>query len=218
MYSKEIIDGYRAIYSTASIADACDIIVGKTMFLPFEVKNRINDKKIVGPAVTILEDVTEEKVPPQHALDAIDESEAGSVIVIGGAAALETVAVWGGLMTAGAVANKHEGAVLMGGVRDLIEIRRDYDFPVFAKTVTPGTTLGRFKTLSSNKPVQMGDVTVHPGDLIIGDMDGVVCVPQEHVEAVLELSVSIDSRELEQAKLIIASGSLREGLAKYGRI
>ncbi|ORM71553.1 RraA family protein [Pantoea rwandensis] len=218
MYSKEIIDGYRAIYSTASIADACDIIVGKTMFLPFEVKNRINDKKIVGPAVTILEDVTEEKVPPQHALDAIDESEAGSVIVIGGAAALETVAVWGGLMTAGAVANKHEGAVLMGGVRDLIEIRRDYDFPVFAKTVTPGTTLGRFKTLSSNKPVQMGDVTVHPGDLIIGDVDGVVCVPQEHVEAVLELSVSIDSRELEQAKLIIASGSLREGLAKYGRI
>ncbi|HAU5563697.1 dimethylmenaquinone methyltransferase [Pantoea sp. BL1] len=218
MYSKEIIDGYRAIYSTASIADACDQIVGKTMFLPFEVKNRINDKKIVGPAVTILEDVTEEKVPPQHALDAIDESEAGSVIVIGGATALETVAVWGGLMTAGAVANKHEGAVLMGGVRDLIEIRRDYDFPVFAKTVTPGTTLGRFKTLASNKPVQMGDVTVHPGDLIIGDVDGVVCVPQEHVEAVLALSVSIDSRELEQAKLIIASGSLREGLAKYGRI
>lgn len=218
MYSKEIIDGYRAIFSTASIADACDIIVGKTMFLPFEVKNRINDKKIVGPAVTILEDVTEEKVPPQHALDAIDESEAGSVIVIGGAVALETVAVWGGLMTAGAVANKHEGAVLMGGVRDLIEIRRDYDFPVFAKTVTPGTTLGRFKTLASNQPLQMGDVTVHPGDLIVGDVDGVVCVPQEHVEAVLELSVSIDNRELEQAKLIIASGSLREGLAKYGRI
>jgi len=218
MYSKEIIEGYRAIFSTASIADACDQIVGKTMFLPFEVKNRINDKKIVGPAVTILEDVTSVKVPPQHALDAIDESEAGSVIVIGGCEALETVAVWGGLMTAGAVANQHEGAVLMGGVRDLTEIRRDYDFPVFAKTVTPGTTLGRFKTLAANEPVQMGDVTVHPGDLIVGDVDGVVCVPQAHVEAVLALSVSIDNRELEQAKLIIASGSLREGLAKYGRI
>lgn len=218
MYSKEIIEGYRTIYSTASIADACDIIVGKTMFLPFEIKNRINDKKIVGPAVTIIEDVTEEKLPPQHALDAIDESEAGSVIVIGGCKALETVAVWGGLMTAGAVANKHEGAVLMGGVRDLTEIRRDYDFPVYAKTVTPGTTLGRFKTLAANEPVTLGDVTVNPGDLIVGDVDGVVCVPKEHVEAVLVLSKSIDSRELEQAKLIIESGSLREGLAKYGRI
>ncbi|MDF7659116.1 RraA family protein [Erwiniaceae bacterium L1_54_6] len=218
MYSKEIIEGYRAIFSTASIADACDQIVGKTMFLPFEVKNRINDKKIVGPAVTILEDVTEEKLPPQHALDAIDESEAGSVIVIGGSPALENVAVWGGLMTAGAVANKHEGAVLMGGVRDLTEIRRDYDFPVFAKTVTPGTTLGRFKTLDANVTLTLGEVTIHPGDLIVGDVDGVVCVPQAQVEAVLELSKSIDQRELEQAKLIIQSGSLREGLAKYGRI
>jgi regulator of RNase E activity RraA len=218
MYSKEIIEGYRAIFSTASIADACDQIVGKTMFLPFEVKNRINDKKIVGPAVTILEDVTEEKLPPQHALDAIDESAAGSVIVIGGSPALENVAVWGGLMTAGAVANKHEGAVLMGGVRDLTEIRRDYDFPVFAKTVTPGTTLGRFKTLDANVTLTLGEVTIHPGDLIVGDVDGVVCVPQAQVEAVLELSKSIDQRELEQAKLIIQSGSLREGLAKYGRI
>lgn len=218
MYSKEIIDGYRAIFSTASIADACDQIVGQTMFLPFEVKNRINDKKIVGPAVTILEDVTDEKLPPQHALDAIDESEAGSVIVIGGSPALENVAVWGGLMTAGAVANKHEGAVLMGGMRDLTEIRRDYDFPVYAKTVTPGTTLGRFKTLDSNVALTLGEVTIHPGDLIVGDVDGVVCVPKAHVDAVLELSKSIDQRELEQAKLIIQSGSLREGLAKYGRI
>lgn len=218
MYSQEIIEGYRAIFSTASIADACDQIVGKTMFLPFEVKNRINDKKIVGPAVTILEDVTDEKLPPQHALDAIDESEAGSVIVIGGSPALENVAVWGGLMTAGAVANKHEGAVLMGGVRDLTEIRRDYDFPVFAKTVTPGTTLGRFKTLDANVTLTLGEVTIHPGDLIVGDIDGVVCVPQAQVAAVLELSKSIDQRELEQAKLIIQSGSLREGLAKYGRI
>lgn len=218
MYSKQIIDGYREIFSTASIADACDLVIGKTTFLPFEIKNRINDKKIVGPAVTILEEATLEKLPPQHALDAIDESEEGSVIVISGDKALETVAVWGGLMTAGAVANKHEGAILNGGLRDIAEIRRDYDFPVYAKTVSPGTTLGRFKTVAANKPVQIGEALVCPGDLIVGDVDGVVCVPQAHVEAVLREAQSIDSRELEQAKLIIQSGSLRDGLAKYGRI
>jgi len=218
MYSKEIIDGYREIFSTASIADACDLLLGKTMYLPFDIKNRINEKKIVGPAVTILEEATLEKLPPQHALDAIDESEEGSIIVISGDAALETVAVWGGLMTAGAVANKHEGAVLNGGMRDIAEIRRDYDFPVYSKTISPGTTLGRFKTVAANKPVKIGEALIRPGDLIIGDVDGVVCVPQEHVEAVLRESQSIDSRELEQAKLIIQSGSLRDGLAKYGRI
>ena len=218
MYSKEIIDGYREIFSTASIADACDLLLGKTMYLPFDIKNRINEKKIVGPAVTIVEEATLEKLPPQHALDAIDESEEGSIIVISGDKALETVAVWGGLMTAGAVANKHEGAVLNGGMRDIAEIRRDYDFPVYSKTISPGTTLGRFKTVAANKPVQIGEALIRPGDLIIGDVDGVVCVPQEYVEAVLRESQSIDSRELEQAKLIIESGSLRDGLAKYGRI
>ena len=64
----------------------------------------------------------------------------------------------------------------------------------------------------------MGGVIVHPGDLIVGDIDGVVCVPIEHAEAVLEMSREIDEREAEQARLIIESGSLRDGLAKYGRI
>ncbi|MCZ6029257.1 RraA family protein, partial [Escherichia coli] len=77
-------------------------------------------------------------------------------------------------------------------------------------------TLGRFKTISANQPVTIGDVTVNPGDLIVGDIDGVVCVPQAVAAEVLALAQSIDSRELEQAKLIIQSGSLREGLAKYG--
>jgi regulator of RNase E activity RraA len=165
----------------------------------------------------VLEAATDEFVPPQHALDLIDEAPEGSVICIGIEGAAE-VAVWGGLMTAGAVANKHAGAILDGGVRDITEIRRDYNFPVYARSVSPGTTLGRYKTLASNVPVDIGGVTVHAGDMIVADIDGVVVVPKEHAEAVLAMSEEIDQRELEQAKLIISERSLRKGLAKYGRI
>ena len=77
-------------------------------------------------------------------------------------------------MTAGAVANRHEAAVLDGAVRDLVEIKRDYDFPVYARSVSPGTTLGRFKTLASNVEVEVGGVLVNPGDIIVADIDGVV--------------------------------------------
>ncbi len=128
------------------------------------------------------------------------------------------MAVWGGLMTAGAVANNHVGAILDGGVRDIEEIRRDYDFPIFARAVSPGTTLGRFRTIESQVPVQIGGVWIHPGDIVVADIDGVVVVPQAHAEEVLEMSRDIDRRELEQAKLIIEERSLRQGLAKYGRI
>ena len=216
MTLEELVSGFRGV-ATASVADAVDKIANKTGYLDQSVKPRINDKKIVGPAVTILEAPTGDFVPPQHALDAIDESEAGSVIVIsiGGDT---NVAVWGGLMTAGAVANRHEAAVLDGGVRDLVEIKRDYDFPVFSRAVSPGTTLGRHKTIAANVEVSIGDVIIHPGDIIVGDVDGVVVVPREHAEAVLEMAQEIDAREAEQARLIIEAGSLREGLAKYGRI
>lgn len=216
MDTKELVAGFRQV-ATASVADAVDKIAGRGGFLPSTIKPRINDKKIVGPAVTILEGPTDEFLPPQHALDAIDEAEEGSIIVISTNGTTE-VALWGGLMTAGAVANKHEAAVLDGGVRDLVEIKRDYDFPVYSREVSPGTTLGRIKTLSANTEISMGNVIVHPGDIVVGDVDGVVIVPRDHAEAVLEMSQEIDEREAEQAKLIIANGSLRDGLAKYGRI
>lgn len=216
MSLETLIAGFRGV-ATASVADAVDKVCGKQGYLDCAIKPRVNAKKIAGPAVTVLEVATEEFVAPQHALDLIDEADAGSVIVIaiGGEA---DVAVWGGLMTAGAVVNKHEAAVLDGGVRDLVEIERDSDFPVFARSVSPGTTLGRFRTVNSNVPVEVGEVTINPGDLVVGDVDGVVVVPYANAAAVLQMAQEIDEREAEQAKLIHDCGSLREGLAKYGRI
>lgn len=217
MNLQALVDGFNAV-AVASVADAVDKICGKRGYMAACIKPRINDKRICGPAATVLETATDEFVPPQHALDLIDEAPKGSVIVISIAGGEPDVAVWGGLMTAGAVANGHAGAVLDGGVRDLVEIRRDYGFPVYARDVSPGTTLGRYKTVASQVPVSVGGIMVHPGDLIVGDVDGVVVVPKDMAAEVLKLSQEIDARELEQAKLIIAEKSLRKGLARYGRI
>ncbi len=203
--------------ATASVADAVDLITGRRGYLHHSVKPRINDKKVVGPAVTVAEGPTDEKHPPTHALEIIDASPAGSVVVIGTGGECD-LAVWGGLMTAGAVVNGLAGAILDGGVRDVTEIRRDYDFPVYARAVSPGTTVGRFRTLAANVPVECGGVTVHPGDLIVADIDGVVVVPQAHVDEVLAMSLDIEKKEAEQARYIRESGSLAAGLAKYNRI
>jgi 4-hydroxy-4-methyl-2-oxoglutarate aldolase len=202
----------------ASVADAVDKVCGHRGYMTSDIKPRINDKRICGPAATVLETATDEFVPPQHALDLIDEAPPGSVIVIAIEGGESNVAVWGGLMTAGAVANALGGAVLDGAVRDLTEIRRDYGFPVYARDVSPGTTLGRYRTVASNVPVRVGGVMVHPGDIIVGDVDGVVVVPKGRADEVLAAAQEIDGRELEQAQLIIAEKSLRKGLAKYGRI
>jgi len=210
----EIIQAFRSI-STASVADALWGL-GISGHLGHEIKPFMK-VKIVGPAVTVREEPAAERVPPSHALELIDHSAPGSVIVIaiGG---YKDVAVWGGLMTAGAVANGLEGAVLDGGVRDVEEIERDFGFPVFARSLCPATTVGRFKTVAANVPVSVGGVTVNPGDLIVGDRDGVIVVPAAHVEAVLKGAQDIEVREREQTRLIRETRSLLKGLEKYQRI
>ena len=216
MLLQDIVKGFREV-ATASVADAVDKLAGKRGYMDHPIKPRINDKRVVGPAVTVLEGPTTEFLPPQHALDLIDAAAPGSVMVIAINGEAD-VAIWGGLMTAGAFARGFEGAVLDGGVRDITEIRRDYDFPVFSRSASPGTTLGRFKTLGSNIPVVCGGIVVNPGDIIVADIDGVVVVPQALAAEVLKMAQEIDKRELEQAKLIVQARSLKEGLAKYGRI
>ena len=212
--SLEVIRAFRCI-TTASVADALWGL-GVAGHMCHEIKPFMK-VKIVGPAVTVYEELTTERVPPSHALELIDHSVPGSVIVIG-IDGFRDVAVWGGLMTAGAVVNGMEGAVLDGGVRDVEEIERDFGFPVFARSICPATTVGRFKTVAANEPVNVGGVIVNPGDLIVGDRDGVVVVPAGLVEAVLKEAQDIEDREREQTRLIRETKSLLKGLEKYHRI
>lgn len=218
MYSEDIIQRFIKV-ATASVADAADQVVGRRCFMDYEIKPRINEKKVVGPAVTIQEGPSQkESVGPQHALDVIEEAQSGQVMVISMANSDRDIALWGGIMTAGAYVKNMAGAILDAGVRDVSEIRRDYDFPVYARSVSPGTTLGRYKTYSANMPVICGGIEVCPGDLIVADIDGVVSVPAQYVEKVLEVAEEIERKEAEQAKYIRETGSLKEGMAKYNRI
>jgi 4-hydroxy-4-methyl-2-oxoglutarate aldolase len=214
LISPEVIQAFRGI-TTASVADAL-WAEGISGHMTHEVKP-IFPAKIVGPAVTVREEPASERVPPSHALELIDNCDPGSVIVIA-IDGFRDVAVWGGLMTAGAVVNGLEAAVLDGGVRDAEEIERDHHFPVFARSIVPSTTVGRFKTVAANVPVIAGGVTVNPGDLIVGDRDGVVVVPAALVGKVLQSALEIEDREREQTRLIRETKSILQGLAKYQRI
>ena len=71
MTTNELIQAFGQV-AIASVADAVDKVCGKRGYMDSYIKPRINDKRICGPAATVLESATDEFLPPQHALDLID--------------------------------------------------------------------------------------------------------------------------------------------------
>jgi regulator of RNase E activity RraA len=92
------------------------------------------------------------------------------------------------------VAKGVRGALVDGGIRDTAQIL-EKDFPVFYRYRSPNGSLGRCLITHYQLPVQIGDVFVRPGDVIVGDADGAVCVPRELAEAVLERAEEVISNE-----------------------
>lgn len=202
--------------AVATLSDGCDQIAGKRGFMDFDIKGRVNARKIVGRAATVLEVPSNEQHKPELAFDVIDEAAPGSVICIASGADANT-AVWGELMTAGAVARGHEAAILDGGTRDAELISQDTDFPVYARSIVPSSSIGRLMTIARDIPVEVGGIMVNPGDYIVGDEDGVVAIPAEHVEAIVAFAEEAEAVEAEMAKFIAEVGSMRAAIDKFGR-
>ena len=213
--TEDFVDRLRYL-AVATLSDGCDQIAGKRGYLDFDIKARANYRKIVGPAATILETPTLERHKPEFAFDVIDQAPAGSVIVIASGADANT-AVWGELMKAGAVARGHEGVVLDGGTRDVEIIKRDSAFPVSARSIVPASSIGRLETVARDIPVEIGGIVVNPGDFIVGDEDGVVAIPADHVAEIVTFAEEAEAVEAEMARYIAEAGSLRAAIDKFGR-
>ncbi|KIY74362.1 RraA-like protein [Cylindrobasidium torrendii FP15055 ss-10] len=121
----------------------------------------------------------------------VDTAKADSIIVVSAPPNIKN-AVWGGLMSAGAIGRSARGVVISGRCRDITE-HGNLGFPVFSKG---HSTLGQSpftRPSAIEVPITISQddfpaVTVNPGDMIVGDKDGVVCVPKDLVEKVVELA------------------------------
>jgi regulator of RNase E activity RraA len=149
-------------------------------------------------------------------LDVIDESPAGSVYVM----ALEDgsdFAGLGGLMSTAMKFRGFAGAIVDGGVRDTPQIAR-LQFPVFSRGVVPSTTINHFRVSGTNVQVTCAGVEVHPNDIIVADMDGVAVVPRAKAAEVLARAQKLDDSEHSMMPFIEKYRSIREAVAKFGRL
>jgi regulator of RNase E activity RraA len=156
------------------------------------------EKKLVGRALTVKTRAGDNLMIHK----ALDMAEAGDVIVVEGSADV-TQAVVGELMLLHAKVRGVAGFVIDGAVRDLAAFR-EHDFPCYAR----GATLrgpSKVGPGEINVPVTVGGMAVRPGELIVGDEDGVIAVPVDQLELVLQGARKQAARE-DERKAAIAAG------------
>jgi regulator of RNase E activity RraA len=181
----EIIAGFRE-HATPEISD----LMNRLYSMESEI-HQITDLglRLIGPAVTV-------KVFPGDNLmvhKALDIAKPGDVVVVDSSSSTMN-AVLGDLISAKARHRGIAGFVVDGLVRDVPGIRALGDFPVFARGITPIGPLQRGPG-ELNYPVSVGGIVVQSGDLIVGDVDGVVVIPQLDAADLLDRLIERAARE-----------------------
>ncbi len=195
--SIELIDQFRGI-GTATVHEAS----GRKGAAASAIKPITTGVKLCGPAFTV------QCHPGDNLMlhKAIERAQPGDVLVTSVGEYYEA-GYWGALMATSAAAKKLGGLAIDGCIRDSAEIVR-MRFPVFCRGFcikgTTKTVLGLI-----NHPILFGGVLVHPGDLILGDDDGIVVVPREECKTVLGNSIQrIEAEKKKEEKLKAGTSSV----------
>ncbi|MCU1257263.1 MAG: Dimethylmenaquinone methyltransferase [Bryobacterales bacterium] len=212
-----LVEGFRTV-EVASVADAMEQLYGQRAYMAHEMRPIIT-AKFAGPAVTVLmkkEEHKEGATASGGMLDAIDAAPAGSVYVM----VLENGADFAGIGGLMATAMKYRGlagAVIDASVRDTPQIRK-LQFPVFSRGVAPSTTINHYRFGGSNVPVTCAGVRVNAGDIVVADEDGVAVVPRARAADVLKKAQELDDTEHRMLPFIEKYRSIKDAVAKFGRI
>lgn len=161
--------------------------------------------------VTMVGPVTTVRIPPEDSVmvhKATEVAEAGDVIVVDQQGHTGN-APWGEMVTRGAIASGVAGAVVDGSITDSRDIE-ELGFPVYARGKSARTTRLHGRGGDINVPVQIGGTAVSPGDVAIGNEDGVLFVPRDRIEEALELCEGIEAHEAEMIERLEQGESLAE--------
>lgn len=181
---KETVEAYREL-PAATVYEAA----GQKGMMDPAIKAVYPEAKVCGTALTVFCHVGDNLMIHK----AVSMAKPGDVLVVNIRGDVNSGA-WGEILTTAAEARGIAGLIIDGAVRDA-EATRKHNFPIFARGLAVGATMK--KNLGQiNHPISCGNVTVYPGDLVIGDIDGVVVVSRSEAGAVLEASIEREEKEV----------------------
>ncbi|HEY9225001.1 MAG TPA: RraA family protein, partial [Gemmatimonadaceae bacterium] len=204
-----IVERFRGLASS-NVADA----MGRFNYMGPEIRSR-SGFPLCGRAVTVLCRPADNLMVHK----ALQLAEPGDIVVVATCGSTAT-AVFGELMCHTAAAKKLGGIIVDGAIRDVGGIAK-LGFPAFSRHVSPGGC-DKDGPGEINVPISCGGVVVMPGDIIVGDDDGVAVVPSAHAAEVLALVDGLMSREKKRVAEIqggaLYKSEIDDTLRKHGVI
>jgi regulator of RNase E activity RraA len=217
-----LIDSLRTRLNTSVVGDVLDTLGLTHQFLPPEIRAVNPEHVMVGRAMTVLEaDAASDYVTQANKTDsfglmfkALDSLEPGEVYICTGSS--PRYALWGELMSTRAMSLGAAGAVLDGFHRDTRGIKA-LDFPVFSSGSYAQDQRLRGRVIDYRCPIEFDNgVRVENGDVVFGDIDGVVIIPAARLTEVVKLALAKVAGEEQVRTLIEAGGTTEQIFADTG--
>jgi regulator of RNase E activity RraA len=210
----ELFHEMRAHLFSAVIGDVLDLHGFHHQFLMPQCRPLDPKMVVCGRAMTVLEkDCQSTDLPFGQMLKALDSLEQNEVYIAAGSS--PQYALWGELMSTAARMRGAAGAVLAGYIRDTNGIL-EMNFPVFAYGSYAQDQRGRGLVVDFRIPIQINGVTIQPGDIIFGDVDGVVVLPKELEGVVVTQALGQVQKEQTARKLLLSGVSAENVFCETG--
>ena len=200
----------------AVLCDALDQVGYRQQAMRADIRPLFPEAVVVGRACTMQSvDVYEfEENAYEKEIAAVDSLQPGDVMVASTQQSTRTC-LWGELLSTASTARGANGAIIDGYARD-VKLIRAMGFPVFATGMHPVDSAGRSSVIDYDCPVNCGGVIVRPGDIIFGDLDGVIVIPQDAAREVIERALAKVEGENITREELRNGATLREVFEKYG--
>lgn len=202
----------------AVVADCLDRLGARNQVMAPRIRPLYPQARLVGRALTV-QCVAVDGIPERREdhyrgeLQAVDSLGAGDVMVVSTCDG----SYWGELLATAARFRGATGIVLDAYTRDTVALI-DMQFPTFAAGISCADSLGRIDVTGVNIDIPCGGVTVHAGDLILGDHDGVVVIPSALTEEALQLAEEKVSGENMVREKLAGGMPVHEAFLAYGVI
>lgn len=204
----------RELY-TPVVGDVLDDLGFTRQFLPQPIQPMRDEMKLAGRAmpVVMIDVFGKQKQPFGRLTEALDQLQPGEIYLASGGDM--RCAYWGEILTATARKRGAAGAVINGFHRDTPKVL-EQNWPVFSRGRFAQDSAVRTQVVDFRIPIEVGQVTVQPGDLVFGDLDGVVVVPKNVETEAIERALAKARGEKLVRKEIEAGMSSSAAFKKYG--